>query len=86
MTGGTGFIGSHLYRTLRQQGHEVLKLTRSDVGGGVERVADVGRLPCLSTQSSDKSDIHQDTGPCTAAPYPVSRAADAFEAGLRGGC
>jgi len=40
ITGGTGFIGSHLCRSLRKQGHDVLKLGRSDLSGDAERLAD----------------------------------------------
>ena len=40
MTGGTGFVGSHLGRVLRSQGHEVLKLRRSDIGLDAVNLAD----------------------------------------------
>jgi len=39
MTGGTGFVGSHLDLALRSQGHEVVKLGRSDIRSDADALA-----------------------------------------------
>lgn len=49
LTGGTGFIGRHSYRALRQAGHEVIRLARR----GADLNADVR---CLSPDSVPRVD------------------------------
>jgi uncharacterized protein (TIGR01777 family) len=50
ITGGTGFIGSHLARLLHKAGHEVLILTRN-----AAKIADVFKIPVVGVEWDAKS-------------------------------
>ena len=64
LTGGTGFIGGHVARMLRERGDEVVALVRSP-----EKAADLERLGCelVAGDLSDTAAITSAIGGCDAA-------------------
>lgn len=76
LTGGTGFIGSHVARALRERGDEVVALVRSR-----EKAGELERMGCapIAGSLSDGAAIRQGMEGCEAAIH----AAAVYEVGIK---
>ena len=90
VTGGTGFVGKHLVRKLRQRGDEVVLLVRTP-----SKAADLRELGCQIVEGdlSDEEAIRRGVAGCDAvfhvgAVYkvgiPKSEHAEVYDANVRG--